>query len=180
MSNGPEVDNTTNTITRPPQFLEPGIANAAYGAASVFNGGPESYVSNQGRNLVGQTLRGDFLLPGTNPYLQSTFDRAANTVQNRLDTQFAGAGRNIGASLPAARQELSDLATGIFGGNFQAERDRQMQTLGMSSSFDPLNQYIQRLGLLGPIAGRTSNQTSNTEESPGALDTILNVGDWFF
>ena len=180
MSNGSEVDNTTNTVTRPPAFLEPGIANAAYGAASVYNGGPESYVARQGRNLVGQTLRGDFLLPGTNPYLQGTFDRAANTVQNRLDTQFGGAGRNLGASLPAVRQELSDLATGIFGGNYNAERDRQTQALGMSSNFDPLNQYIQRLGLLGPIAGRTSSQTSNTENSPGALDTILNVGGWLF
>lgn len=62
---------------------------------------------------------------GTNPYLDATFNRAADQVQNRLETQFAGAGRNVGASLPLNREMLSDLATGIYGGAYENERGRQ-------------------------------------------------------
>ena len=179
MSNGPEVQQSQITHTRAPQFIEPALANATYSASNIFNGGPESYVSSQGRDLVGQTLRGDFLLPGTNPYLQGAFDRGANAIQNRLDTQFAGAGRNIGASIPAAKQGLSDLATGIFGGNYQAERDRQTQALGYSQQYDPLNQFINRLQGLAPLSGRSTEQYGNVEKKGSLLDYLGQIDDLF-
>ena len=62
-----------------------------------------------------------------NPYLDAAFNRAADSVQNRLQSGFAGAGRNIEAARPVAAQELNDLATGIYGGAYDAERNRQLQ-----------------------------------------------------
>lgn len=72
-----------------------------------------------------------------NPYLDATFNKAADTVQNRLETQFAGAGRNVGASRPANTDMLSDLATQIYGGAYENERNRGLsydqQQLGIGA-----------------------------------------------
>lgn len=63
-----------------------------------------------------------------NPYLDATFNKAADSVQNRLETQFAGSGRNVSASMPANADYLGDLATQIYGGAYEAERNRGQQS----------------------------------------------------
>lgn len=62
-----------------------------------------------------------------NPYLDATFGKAADSVQNRLETQFAGAGRNVGASMPANSDMLQSLASQIYGGAYENERNRGLQ-----------------------------------------------------
>lgn len=62
---------------------------------------------------------------GSNPYLDATFNRAADSVQQRLGTQFAGSGRNIDASRAVNADELSGLAERIYGGAYENERGRQ-------------------------------------------------------
>jgi hypothetical protein len=73
-----------------------------------------------------------------NPYLDATFNKAADSVQNRLESQFAGAGRNVSASMPANADYLSDLATNIYGGAYENERNRGLsydqQQLGIGAS----------------------------------------------
>lgn len=81
-------------------------------------------------NLANQTLSGGFL--GSNPYLDQTFNQAALATQNQLASQFAGSGRNIDASQGLRSQQLNNLATGIYGGAYENERNRQQQALGMS------------------------------------------------
>ena len=110
----------------------------------------------QAQGLTSQTLGGDFLNPESNPFLQGTFDRAADLTRGRLDTEFAGAGRNLGASFPARSDELQTLASNIFGGNFQAERDRQQNAIVSASDLDPLNRFIDQLGGIIPGAGGTT------------------------
>ena len=74
----------------------------------------------------------------SNPYLDATFSKAADTVQQRLGTQFAGSGRNIEASRAVNADELNNLATGIYGGAYENERNRQLaygqQQLGIGAS----------------------------------------------
>lgn len=65
----------------------------------------------------------------SNPYLDATFNRAADQVQNRVQSGFAGNGRNIEAGRPVAAQEMNDLATGIYGGAYENERGRMAQDL---------------------------------------------------
>jgi hypothetical protein len=65
----------------------------------------------------------------SNPYLDATFNRAADRVQNRLQTSFAGTGRNIKEARPLAAQEMNDLATGIYGGAYESERSRMASDL---------------------------------------------------
>lgn len=88
---------------------------------------PNTFGQNQtASNIIG----GQGLSPQSNPYLQQTFDTAAEATRGRLASEFAGAGRDKVAALPARSQELQTLAANIFGGNYQRERDRQASLTG--------------------------------------------------
>lgn len=63
---------------------------------------------------------------GSNPQLDQTFNRAADRVQQRLQSGFAGAGRDISAARPVAAQEYNDLATNIYGGAYQQDQNRRL------------------------------------------------------
>jgi hypothetical protein len=73
----------------------------------------------------------------SNPHLDATFNKAADSVQNRLESQFAGAGRNVAASRPANTDQLNDLATQLYGGAYESERNRGLsygqQQLGIGA-----------------------------------------------
>jgi len=196
MSRGPESV-TSTTTTEPPSFLTGPLRTAAQQAQGslqgLFNTGQGttqtgqglealfqrgqagSPLLNQAQQTTQQTLAGDFLSPDTNPFLQSTFNRAADLTRGRLDTEFSGAGRNLGAAQPARSEELQTLASNIFGGNFQQERDRQIAAAGQAAplagadfqniqaqidagSF-PLDQFINRISGLIPGAGGVTQST---------------------
>jgi hypothetical protein len=95
--------------------------------SSQFGGASNPYAS--GANPYGGA---------SNPYLDATFNRAADSVQNRIQSGFAGSGRNIEAGRPVAADEMSDLAARIYGGAYENERNRQLsygqQQLGIGAS----------------------------------------------
>jgi hypothetical protein len=119
----------------------------------------------------------------SNPYLDATFNRAADSVQNRLSSQFAGSGRNVGASRAAQASEMNDLATGIYGGAYDNERNRQLtyqqQLTGIGSqgyelerdrmTNDIQQQRQQQLATLG-LAPQIANQDY------ADLDRLAGVG----
>lgn len=73
-----------------------------------------------------------------NPYLDATFNKAADSVQQRLGTQFAGSGRNTEASRAVNADELTNLSNTIYGGAYENERNRGLafdqQQLGIGAS----------------------------------------------
>lgn len=105
------------------------------GAQELIGFDPAASQGAQG--LAQRTLAGDYLSPDSNPWLKQTFDTGADAIQARLGSQFGGAGRfNSGAMAGASGQALADLAGDIYGGNYQAERGRQMQAAGMAPGLD--------------------------------------------
>lgn len=115
--NGSSVSNAaqdyaTDTLTRTP--------------ASQFGAGQNPYASSA--NPYGSV---------DNPYLDATFNKAADSVQNRLESQFAGSGRNVSASMPANADYLNDLANQVYGGAYENERNRGLsygqQQLGIGA-----------------------------------------------
>ena len=80
----------------------------------------------EANSLLTSTLKGDFL--NSNPFLDKTFDLAAGKVRSALDSQF-NQGGTYGSSLHqgAMADNLGDLATKIYGGNYEQERQRQAQ-----------------------------------------------------
>lgn len=195
MSSGPR-NVTSTTTTEIPPFLQGPLSQATQaaegqfgslasltannrqiaGVNELFNRGQQgSPLTDAAGSLTQSTLAGDFLSPDSNPYLQQTFDRAADLTRTRLDSEFAGSGRNLGASRPARSEELQTLAADIFGGNFQRERDRQSGAVGQAQSLAgqdfadiqamidagsfPIDQFINRLAALIPNAGGTTRAT---------------------
>jgi hypothetical protein len=72
-----------------------------------------------------------------NPYLDATFNKAADSVQQRLGSQFAGSGRNTDASRAVNADELNNLSNTIYGGAYENERSRGLaydqQQLGIGA-----------------------------------------------
>lgn len=130
-----------------------------------------------GMGLYNQTLNGDFL--NNNPYIDATFNRAADQVQSRVASQFAGAGRyGSGANQQVMGQNLNDLATQIYGGNYNQERARQQEALGMSSMMQG-NDYSNIAAL--QAAGKTKEgyadqPYANLQRYSGLLGGVLGAG----
>lgn len=98
---------------------------------------------NNATGVANATLRGDYLSPDSNPFLKATFDKAAGDVARVYQTATApgtdaaaiAAGRyNPAGALGFARESnartlgdnLNNLATSIYGGNYQNERQNQL------------------------------------------------------
>lgn len=89
------------------------------------------------------TIGGQYLDPGTNPWLQQTYDQAADRMGDafargtaaQTDARFARAGafggsawnEMQGVNQQALGDSLAGLASNLYGGNYQAERGRQQQ-----------------------------------------------------
>lgn len=84
-------------------------------------------------NLTNQTLSGGFL--NSNPYLDQTYNQAANQVKSSMSSMFGGAGRfGSGAMANATANSLGNLANNIYGTNYQNERTRQQQMAALAPS----------------------------------------------
>lgn len=139
-------------------------------AARAAQGSP---VTSAAQQYATRGLQGGFL--GSNPWLDATFNRAADATQGRLATQFAGAGRNVGASQFQRAQELNDLATGIYGGNYQFERGMQQGLVPQAAGL--ANQDYVDLGQLGGVGQQVEGLAGEYANAPGnALQQyLLNV-----
>lgn len=117
-----------------------------------------------------QTINGGFL--GANPYLDQTFNRAALQTQNQLSSQFAGSGRNQQAAMGLRSDQLNDLATGIYGGAYDSERNRQQQAIGNAAGL--ANQDYTDLGQLANVGAQREGLAQDMANQPGqALDQYL-------
>jgi hypothetical protein len=137
-------------------------------AANRARGG--SPVVGAAQDLATKTLQGGFM--GANPYLDATFNRAALQTQNQLASQFAGSNRNIGASEGLRSQQLNDLATGIYGGAYDSERNRMQDALG--AAIPLANQDYVDAGQLGQVGAAREGFAQEQMDAPGlALDNFL-------
>jgi len=132
---------------------------------------PPGYQTNYQTNLS-DTLGGNYLDPATNPYLKSTYDQAAARVTDTWNTSvlpsinasFAGSGGMGGGIQPqlvnqsAGRlgDSLAGLATNIYGGNYQQERQNQMRAMGQVPSATALD--YGNWQALGGVGGQVENK----------------------
>jgi hypothetical protein len=183
----------STTTSGPPSWQLPYIKEGMAGAQTQYNAGgipvvpfsqetedalsataTRARAGNPGvtaaQNVNTQTINGGFL--GSNPYLDATFNRAALQTQNQLASQFAGSGRNIDASMGLRSQQLNDLATGIYGGAYDAERNRQQQAIGAASGL--ANQDYTDLGQLAGVGAQREGLAQDIANQPSqALDQYL-------
>lgn len=103
---------------------------------------------------------GALLNPASNPYLQGTYTQAANQVQNTLGSEFGAAGRNVIGSAPVQSDELNNLATQLYGGQYDTGLNTMTQASALAPSIDA-GQYLPSQQLLSAGAG-LQGQTQNT------------------
>lgn len=120
----PETEQSLGMQTQRAQNGSPVMGAANSYAQTMLNGGQNA------------TFGG-----ATNPALDAMYNKAADSSQTRLSSEFAGGGRNLDASRPARAEELGNLATGIYGGAYESERDRMASEQGQNRA--------QQLGVLG-------------------------------
>jgi hypothetical protein len=137
------------------------VTNRATGGDPTINAA-QGYVQN--------SLGGGFL--NSNPYLDATFNRAAQATQGQLASEFARSGRNVDASQGLRSQQLNDLATQIYGGNYANERQLMQGTLGYAQPLG--NQTYTDAAALGGVGSQQEAKTQEQYDAPGsALDQYL-------
>lgn len=106
------------------------------------------------------TVNGMYLTPDSNRYLQDYFNAGAERVKGTLSPSFGhmqAFGSNSGYN-EALSRGLGDLATGIYGGAYENERNRQAQmtaaapaflTQNSQAAFAPYQSYLETLSGLG-------------------------------
>lgn len=149
-------------------------------ATRTLGGAPTSqYGSGQNPFASGANPFGG----ASNPYLDATFNRAADATQQRLASQFAGSGRNIGASRAVNADELNNLATGIYGGAYDAERNRQLQYGSQQLGIGAQGYELERDRMANDINQQRQQQLAAAGLAPqiagqdyADLDRLLGVG----
>lgn len=107
------------------------------GALPPYSVAPMGTLFNQAGGALSQTLSG----AGINPYLDTVFNAAADSTQNRLASEFAHAGQYGSPQNQQARsQQLQQLAAGIYGPGYEAERQRQFSAIPLGGQFGQIQQ----------------------------------------
>ena len=130
--------------------------------------------------------------PGSNPYLDDTFDRAAERVSSHwgqtalrgINNTFGGAGRTgsdlHSMSLARAGRGLSDslgqLASRIYGDAYNRDRDRQLSAAGMAPAM--VNNDFRRLGL-GFDIGSQLQALNDPYAHLSRYWNLMNTGEYF-
>lgn len=98
-------------------------------------------LSAYSKNMLASTLRGDYLNPESNPYLSAAVSDALGQAKSAFAGQYAGAAGsnmlNTGYQEALARG-LGAVATNAYMGNYNAERDKQMQAISAAPTFDTM------------------------------------------
>lgn len=75
----------------------------------------------------------------TNPYLDATYNKAADQVSNSVNSNFSKSGRyGSGAQQEVLGRSLGDLATSVYGGAYEQDRARQLQGIQLAPQFGNL------------------------------------------
>lgn len=114
---------------------------------------------------------GALLNPAMNPYLQNTFNLAANSVQNQLASEFAGNGSNVINSLPVQSSEMNNLATQLYGGAYQ----QGLQSMTQASALAP---SIQQ-GTYIPGQELYQAGTTQQQQQQNLINAPYNALSWY-
>lgn len=107
--------------------------------------------------------------PAQNPYLSNEFNLAANDVQNRLESEFAGSGRNVEGSLPVQADQLNNLATQLYGGAYNTGVQQQENAAAQAP-----NLVNSQMGLQQGLYGAGQQVQNLAQQYITAPQTFLN------
>ncbi|HYF34378.1 MAG TPA: hypothetical protein VD994_03730 [Prosthecobacter sp.] len=174
-----------------------GALDTSENALSAFARG-DSLNANPALGLLQGTASGSYL--NSNPYLDAMYAKAArgvtdtylNTTQPRTDAIFNGPGTmggNTAYQQMVARNQyglgenLGNLATSIYGGNYAQERQNQLgaqQSIGNLFSTGQQQQLAAAGALPGVASARTQNAMSPYTQYNSLFPNISQTSQPFF
>lgn len=191
---GQATGNTTSTQT-PPAYMYPYIGTALGQAGNLLQtGGPQYYPGQEVasfnpvqqkamQGIVNTGMKGTPALSaaqgfdktllnggGRNPYLDPMYAQAAGATQNQLSSEFAGMGRNVAESQPLRAEQLNNLATSLYGGQYQ--NSMQDALLAGDQAQSLYDTRLQGLDAAQGIGQQIQNQ------SQGLIDGSKNAYDY--
>lgn len=191
---------TTTTVQDIPDWQKPYVTGLLDSARQTFQnqqGNPQAgLLANAGANQMQSTIRGDYLSPESNPWLQATFDKAARGLTDQYNystmpqlsrafgnQQAFGGSSAYGEAFGKANQGLAtglaDLGTGIYGGNYQSERGRQFTAgagapdYAASMSTQPYAGLQAYGNIVGRGFGSQTQQPYFSNPTGGAMSGLL-------
>ena len=180
MSKGSNPQNeTTTTSAEPSEFVRPYVTEAFDQAQNLFQSSSPNYFPKQtytdfapettaalnlatqralsnpllasSQSEVNKMLQGQYLSPTTNPYSQALFNQMAGDVTSGVQSQFSKAGRlGSAANQAVLADELGQLASQVYGDQYNRERDRMAQATQIAPNLAAMDyQDIQALSGVG-------------------------------
>lgn len=136
-ANGKPAGQVTTTQDVP-DWQRPYIQQLMQQAQGVYgaNGPGNQSLIGPATQQMQDTIGGKYLDPNTNPYLDQTYRHAAGLVNANVASTFENANRyGSGAHQGVLQEGLNNLATNIYGGNYQQERTRQQAASTAAPAF---------------------------------------------
>jgi len=166
-----------------PQLVAPFAPQQEQAISNITNMAGGNPAVNAAQNYVTNTLGGNVQ---QNPELNNLFNLGANQIQQRLDSQFAGAGRNVDQNQGETGQALADFGSQLYGNAFNTEAGLQNSALyaapsiqnaqlGMQNALYGAGQNVQNLAQsyiqapqtsLNQYLSRVNNQLGATQATP--------------
>ncbi|KKU98300.1 MAG: hypothetical protein UY28_C0004G0038 [Candidatus Amesbacteria bacterium GW2011_GWB1_48_13] len=154
-------------VVRPrPETLNQQVAGftpeqqSAMGGITALTPGYQS-VANLGIGQEAATIGGAYLSPETNPWLRKTYEAAAKDVSGTMrGAALRGGAFGSSGAQQAEGRALDELATKIYGGAYEQERQRMMQGLQLLPPTLSAGYYPQQ-ALMG--VGAQKQQQGQTE-----------------
>jgi hypothetical protein len=188
-----------------PSYLAPYYGTALGQAGNLFqSGGPQYYTGQQVasfnptqqnamKKIVSTGMNGSPALTaaqgfdqtllqsggGSNPYLDQMYGQAAGATQNQLSSEFAGMGRNASASEPLRAEQLNNLATSMYGGQYQNDMQNALAAGNQAQSlYDTRLQGLQAAGGVGQQVQDQSQKMIDASKSGYNYNQNLPYQDW--
>jgi hypothetical protein len=132
----------------------------------AINGSPVMNAAQQ--NAYG-TLNGSFMSPDSNPWLQANVGQAMDDVTGRINSQFNNNNFGGTAHQETLGRNLGEVGSNMYGANYDAERSRQMQTMGMAPQMAAAD-YQDATALLGVGDARQGLAQRYLDQSSGLFN----------
>jgi hypothetical protein len=154
-------------VTNPSQLVAPFSPQQTQAIGNITNLAQSGDPSvNAAENYTANTLNGNVQ---TNPMLNQLFQQGASQIQQQMDSQFAGAGRNVDQDQGQTAQALGNFGANLYGNAYNTEQGAQNAALYAAPSM--LN---SQLGLQSALYGAGQNVQNLGQQYIQAPQTFLN------
>lgn len=161
-----------NAIANPQSMVAPLSDLQTSGLNSISGVSPQAQATADSALGANQfETSGALLNPASNPYLQNTYNLAAGSVENTLDSQFAGAGSNVINSAPVQSSELNNLATQLYGGQYDVGLNAMTQSQALAPTVTQ--------GAYLPGQTQLSAGSTQQTQAQNAINAPYNALSWY-